>query len=298
MGYLLVIIRTLISGGTTIIDKNYMMGTGAVKSNFDIYAIITYPLATLWYLILANFSVPLNFVTFFFSFALAFISLTVTWCSMVGYNYATITYLTVFSSAGGTVLAFLYEWIFTDDTFSLCMILSIVARMLAVFVPLIYAKKEKAMGLKGFGFCMLYFLLTGASSILMRIYVDTPNVMSTASMCFWVNIIILPVAFTKIFMSAFKDKEGGIKRLASDAKLIKPKYYVWMVVSMLIANVSNIIGYDIVKLIGGTASAVIGGSFGMIVSVAISVFVYKEHASKQAVASAVMSVVAVILSVF
>lgn len=298
MGYLLAIIRSLSSPFTTIISKNYMSGTNGIKSNFDIRVLLVYPIATIFYLIMADFNVPLNFITFVFAIVYALVALGSDWCSMFGYNHATVLYLAVFSAAGATICSFLYELFFTDDVFSVCMILSIVARILSITIPLFFAKNERYMTFKGFLFCIFYFILSGVSPVISRIYVDTPNVVSTASFCFWVNILIMPTAFLKIFLSALRSKESGFRRLLSDAKLIKPKYYIWVAISIVTSNLMFLVNFEVVRLIGSTASSIISGSLGMIFSVLISVFIYKEGASKASLVSAVMSVVAVILSVF
>ena len=153
------------------------------------------------------------------------------------------------------------------------------------------------MSLKGFVFCILYFLFAGFSGILTRVYVDTPGVMSTASLCFWVNVIIMPIAIAKILLKSGKGNSPGMKALWKDAKMIHPKYYLLLVVTVVFGNTLSLVGYEVVRMIGGTASSVISGSLSMIEAVLISVWIYKEGVSRQSLFSAALSVVAVVLSV-
>ena len=88
-----------------------------------------------------------------------------------------------------------------------------------------------------------------------------------------------------------------MKALWKDAKMIHPKYYLLLVVTVVFGNTLSLVGYEVVRMIGGTASSVISGSLSMIEAVLISVWIYKEGVSRQSIISAALSVVAVVLSV-
>ena len=292
MGYLLAVLRALITGVRTTFEKNYITNTKEVKFGLDIYMIIIYPIATFFYFLMSGCNVSLNLPTLAFSVVFALISISSNVCGMVGLNFATIVYLNVFSSAGGTVMVFIYELLFTDATFSMWSVLAVILRVFAVSIPLLFTKGEKSMTKKGFLICIIYFVIQGMAGIVSRMYVNNPHVMSTSSFFFWTNVFIMLIVFADIF------RKNDIKALVSDAKKIGLKNYFYPLLNAIVGNVAVIVSFEIVRLLGGTISSIITGSLGMITTVFVSTVIYKEGMSKQSAISILLSIAAVILSVF
>lgn len=292
MGYLLVAIRSVSTGVTTIFCKNYMTNTRDIKLGLDILMLISYPIALVFYFCMAGFSVPANLPTLLYAFVYAFIAIMSNNLSLNGYNYATIVYLNVFGAAGGTIMLFLYELIFTDVVFTFLGILSVIFRVLAVSIPLLYNKSERTMTKTGFLICCAYFIVLGVAEIVNRMYVNNPNVMSTASFGFWTNVFIIPIVFGNIF------RKSSVKALASDAKRVGVKNFLYVVGNATLGNLMMIVSFEVIRFLGGTRASVLYGSLSMAVTAFVSVVIYKESITRQSVISVVLSVAAVVLSVF
>ncbi|MBR5507771.1 MAG: hypothetical protein IKV88_06985, partial [Clostridia bacterium] len=100
-----------------------------------------------------------------------------------------------------------------------------------------------------------------------------------------------------------KDSEGSPKVkgklsvLWDDMKKIKLSGYVFILVATLASNINSLAAIEIMRLVSPTIYAILFSSFKMLVTAAISVFIYKEGISKQSVMSLILSIGAVVLGV-
>ena len=291
MGYLLSIVTSAVGSFTTMFSKAYMNGTRHIKTGLDIYMLFVYPLITVYYFILAGGNVPLNWPTFWFATVYAIIALITNSLNLVAFNHATIVYITVFGGAA-MLLPFLYELIFTDVRFSVFQYLAVGLRIVTICLPLLSAKKEESISKKGFLLCFLLFLFSGLSSIVTRMFSTHPNVMSDGSYFFWINVMILPFAFLKVFTKT------SPKQLWSDFRQVKLRYFFFVLIALVINNAITFISIELVRQITSTVYSILSGTVRILVMGFLSVVVYKEKLTYQAGISLLLSLVAMILSLF
>lgn len=292
MGYILAVIRSLVIGMTTIFNKNYMTNTKDVKLGLDIFMIISYPIALMFYFVLSGCRIGANMPTLIFAFVYAFISIASNIVSLVGLNYATIVYMNIFSAAGSTVILFLYELLFTEDMFSTWRIMSVFMAIFAVCIPLIFNRGNGSMSKKGFVMCLAYLLISGTAGIVSRMYVSRSDVMSTSVFCFWTNVVIMPIIFTNIL------RKSSVKALAADARLVGVKNSLYVVGNAIFGNMMTIVSLEIVRLLGGTVSSILSGTLNMMSTSLVSVLVYRERVTHQTLFSIIFSIAAVVMGVF
>ena len=289
MYYLISIISTIIGSCTRILQKNYVNNTKEIKTSSDIYMFVGIITATIYYFFLAGGKVPLNLPTLIFSVVFALIATLSVYMRLIAYNYATLVHINVISGALGTILPFLYEFLFTDIVFTQNKIISVFFRVMAICVVWLF-DREKSQTKKGILICIILGIISGAAGITTRMYANFPNVESDGSFFFWTNIFTLPMIFIKIF------RKTDVKTFTADLKRIKFYNYLLILGDIFVSNGITFISIDIMRHISGTAHSIIGGSIGLLATTFISSVIYKEPIYLQTVISVILSIVAVILN--
>lgn len=289
MAYIWTVLASTITGLTTVCDKTYMSRTRHVKTNVDLYLLFIYPLMTVYYFLLAGREVPLNLPTFLFALFFSVASLFSTKLKMAAYNHATIVYITVFSGAS-MILPFFYELLFTESAFSVCQYIAVGLRISAVCIPLLFLGAEDSVTTKGLVLCFLIFLFGGAAGIITRMFSAHSNVMSDGSFFFWINVLILPSVVISIF------RKTKPKALYADFRQIKFRYFLLMLVPAVINNGINFISIELIRRVTSTVYYILSGSAHILVTVFLSVVIYREKITTKALISLVLSLGAVILS--
>lgn len=288
MGYLLIMIELLIGNVGTVIRKHYIKKTAHLSTSNNIYILLAHPVAAVYFFIMAKGNVSLNTPTFFFSLLYAVCCLSSVIISFYAYQETNLVYMSVFGGAGRFIIPFFVEMFFWNEKFSVCEIISVVIRTLAIFIPLFFAKEQK----KGLKICILLFLVSAVSRILTKSYAVTPSVLSETSWFFWTNVFIIPLTFVIIL------KREGAEAIKRDVKKISPYLYIYILAGTAISNSSAVISVQVLRLLSATASSVVSAAIGMVITVLLSTLIYKEDVNKVTYISAGLSAAAGILSVF
>ncbi len=289
MFYLITMLTAFAGGLTPILKKNYVSNTRNVRSGGDIYLLVNITAATIYFFILAVGDVPLNVPTLIFAVVYALLGIVSVFYGLLVYNYASVVYITVLGGAIGTIIPFLYELLFTDIVFSSAKITSVIFRIAAMSVILLFTD-DKRISIKGVWVCILSGVINGLAGVLVRMYARYPGVMSDGSLFFWTNVFTLPMIFINIL------RKNNIKAFISDFSRIKGHNYMYALGGMLVNNATTFVSIEIMRHISGTVYSVINGSVHLLASAFISAVVYKEDVSAQTYISVALSVVAVILS--
>lgn len=291
MGYLLIVLISVVSGLCPVLKKKYVKDTEGIMSSTHIYMFIICPLTTLYYFILAKGEVPLNWPTFRFALIFGLVSVGCTIFNMMGYRYTNLVYISIFSGAGGTVIPFLYEMIFRGEIFSVFEILSVVLRLAAVSVPLLLVGKTQKSTNIGFVICGCLFVLSGLATIISKLYAQHPNVCSDRSFCFWTNVVSLPFVLMIVL------KQTGIKTIVRESKKIKKLDYLYVILSMMLGNICTLISIQVLRMVSATVYSVLSSSLVLVVTALVSRILYKEKLSKQGALSLAFSILAIVAGV-
>ena len=290
MGYTLLLIISVAQGIRLVLTKKFSSDTKHIKNAMNVYMLIIHPLAALYYFILAGGNTPLNWPTFWFSLIFGLVGVGVTGFNMIGYRYASLIYISVFSGAGATVIPFLFELLLGREFFSVPEILSVILRLAAVCIPLLGIKKGGKSTKTGFLICALLFFLSGAVNIVYKLYGEYPGVHSDESFCFWTNVVVLPFIVAMVF------KQAGFRSLLASAKKIKPVDYVCVIASMIIGNFCGLISIEALRMLSATVYSIVNSSLVLVITVIISMTLYKEKLKKETAISVLLSILAIVLS--
>lgn len=285
MGYLLIILKDLLSGTSTVLNKNYVRDTGGIRSALHIYLLGAHLTAAIFLFLLAKGSVPLNELTFLFAAVFGINCGFSAFVNMVSFEKTSLVYRAVFSGAGAVMVPFLFELV-RGERFAAGEILSVLLRMAAIAVPLLFSREK----FRGLMVCLLLFLFGGTGTVITKLFSQNSGVTSESSFCFWTNVLILPAM---VFIAV---RKCGFANLKRDAVKIRPKQYVYIVAQTVLNNVVSLMGIFILRLVSATTYSVLSSSIALLITTAISVLLYKEKLSKPALLSMVLSVVSILVS--
>lgn len=292
MSYLLVFISVVFSNLSTVCQKNYTIVTSNIKTSLNLYMLIAHPIATIYFFCLAKGSVPLNTPTFVFSLFYSFICIASVALNIMAFQRISLVYISVFGGAGSVVIPFLFEAIFRNETFSIYELVSVIMRIIAVLIPLFITKKSSKETRNGIILCILLFINGGAASIIPKLFTAHPDALGNNTFCFWTNIIIIPIT------TLFVIKTDGIKNLVRDTAKIKISGFTYILAGTAFGNLSSLIKLQTLKSISATICSVLSSSLSMLLTMLISIFIYKDKISKQMAVSVGFSILAVIFGVF
>ncbi len=207
MGYLLILVRTLIFSAGKVVQKNYTWGTAEIGSSTDICMLVAHLFAAVFLFILAKGSVSLNLPTFCFAAIYAAICGVSALISILAYKGVNFFYVSIFSGAGGLLVPFFFELIIGEN-FSNGKLLAVALRMVAILVPLLFQREK----VKGIYLCFALFFASGIGNVFMRIFSASSAADNSSSMFFWTNIFILPTVLLQIL------RKHKISDLVADMK--------------------------------------------------------------------------------
>lgn len=286
MGYLLILLRTLIYSSGNMMRKNYVRGTAGLRSSTDIYMLVAHLFASVFLFALAKGSVPLNLTIFLFAAIYAAVCGASAFVSTVAYKTVNYFYVSIFSGAGGLLVPFAYE-LCTGVTFGMGKILSVLFRVAAILIPLLFQKEK----IGGIGLCIMLFFTSGVGTVVMGIFSASSVADQSASMFFWTNLFILPVVLVQLL------RKYKVADLVADMKKVKPRHYLYIMAPTAINNVASLLTVLILQMVSATISTVISSCCSIVLAAFLSVVVYKEKMTLQAKISMVLTMLSAIVGV-
>lgn len=287
MGYLLILLNNGLGCIGTVCRKGFLRRSLQVQSALDIYVLLAHPIAAMYFLLLSGGNVPLNGPSAVFALVYAALCLVSVIFSMTAISRVNLVYTSVFSGAGGVVFPFLFDMLILEKPFVLTRFLAVLVRLFAIAVPLLTNKEDR----KNLMICVMLFFITGASSLMPKLYGAYPGVVSDSSYCFWTNIFILPISAVAVL------RKNSWRNVAADMKKLSVVSYVCIFASTACANLGSLLTIQILRMVDTTVHVLISGSVGMLITVLLSTLVYKEKFTARTAVSVVCSVTALVLGV-
>lgn len=287
MGYLLILLNNGLGCIGTICRKGFLRRSLHVRSALDIYVLLAHPIAAVYFFLMSGGKVPLNGPSAVFALVYAALCLVSVIFSMTAISRVNLVYTSVFSGAGGVVFPFLFDLLIQGQPFVLTRFLAVLVRLFAIAVPLLTNKEDR----KNLMICVMLFFITGASSLMPRLYGAYPGVVSDSSYCFWTNIFILPISVAAVL------RKNSWSNVVADMKKISAVGYTCIFVSTACANLGSLLVLQILRLVDTTVYVLVSGSVGMLITVLLSTLVYKEKFTARTAVSVACSVTALVLGV-
>lgn len=286
MGYLLILLRILITSSGNVMRKNYVRGTAGLRSSTDIYMLIAHLFASVFLFALAKGSVALDLPTFLFAAVYAAVCGVSAFASTQAYKTVNFLYVSIFSGAGGLLIPFVFE-LCTGVHFGMGKLLAVVLRVAAILIPLLFQKEK----IRGIPLCAALFFTSGVGTVVMGIFSASTVADQSSSMFFWTNVFILPVVLIQIL------RKYKLSDLLQDMKKVKLGQYLYIMAPTAINNVSSLLTVVILQLVSATISTVLSSCFSIVLTAILSAVMYKETLTTQARISMVLTILSAIVGV-
>ena len=286
MGYLLILLRTLIHSSGNVMRKNYVRGTAGLRSSTDIYMLVAHLFASGFLFVLAKGSVALDLPTFLFAAVYAVVCGVSAFASTQAYKTVNFLYVSIFSGAGGLLVPFVFE-LCMGVTFGTGKLLAVFLRVAAILIPLLFQKEK----IRGIPLCVALFFTSGVGTVVMRLFSASEVADNSSSMFFWTNVLILPVVTAQIL------RKYKLSDLLQDMKKIKPRQYLYIMAPTAINNVASLLTVLILQMVSATISTVLSSCFSIVLTAILSAVMYKETLTTQARISMVLTILSAIAGV-
>lgn len=286
MGYLLILLRSMIGISGNVMRKNYVRGTAGLRSATDIYMLVTHLFASVFLFALAKGSVALDLPTFLFAAVYAVVCGISAFTGTQAHKTVNFLYMSIFSGAGGLLVPFVFE-LCTGVHFGWGKLLSVLLRVVAILIPLLFQKEK----IRGIPLCLALFFTSGVGTVVIRVFSDSEVADNSSSMFFWTNVLILPVVTAQIL------RKYKLSDLLQDMKKIKPMQYLYIMAPTAISNVSSILTVLILQMVSATVSTVLSSCFSIVLTAILSTVMYKETLTTQARISMVLTILSAIAGV-
>ena len=291
MHYLLILFIVFLNCGGLFFNRKFARDTQQIPHSYEIYTLLLYPLATVYYFLLAKGNVPLNWPTLLFSIVFAVICLGSNLFNIRALRSVNVVHITIFEGAGATILPFLFEAIVLRESFSVFTVLAVILRLIAVSIPLLFSKQKKESSAGGIFICVMLFVIAGSANIITKLYGDHPNVYSDSSFCFWTNVCILPIVLFRALRST------SFQTLKAQCRKIPKKDYLYIILTMALSNLATLLVIEAVRQTGATLYSVLSASSQIVAYTLLSVFAYKEKLTKETLLGVIFSILAIVVGV-
>lgn len=291
MEYLLLFAVPAISSINRIIIKTYKQSTKNIEQSSNIYMIIVSIVAMLVFAIMAKGRLIPNIPTILFSIVLGLLSASSNIFTLLALDKTDVVNTTMFSSAGTIAIPFLFGTFFLKETVDIFEIMTFFILLAVVLIPL-FEKKNKSSknSFLGYIYCVILFLTSGFSTVILKLYSLAPNVLNTNVFCFWANVFMLPVA---LFI-ALKDDPAKLKE---DLKITKPLSYALVVLTVVMQNLGTVLGVFVLKKFDITLYTLLNIPTALVLTALISSWLFFEKITKKTALSICLSILGIILSV-
>jgi len=199
--------------------------------------------------------------------------------------------IAVFSGAGIILIPFLYGTLLLNEQVSIFKIITLFLLIAVIILPLFEKRaSEKKKSYIGYAYCIIIFLVSGGTTVLLKLYALNENVLDTNVFCFWTNVIMFPIMLTVALYS-------NPRQFIPDAKKIKPLSYAIAITTVVLSNLSAILQVFVLKDIDITLFTLLNSPVALVLTAILSWLVFSEKITKQMALSIILSITAIIFSV-
>lgn len=287
LGYLLIVISSLVSGVGNVFQKQWQVKTCGNENAPYIFLMFNCIFACFIFFAMSGFDVSANAVTLVYS---AFYGLIA--CLSILLNFATMSRMnlivcSVFSK-GTSAAVWLVGILFFKERVSMTGVISAIMMLASVSIPFLKIKSGE-IDAKGVFAGLAVVAIGTLSTITLKLYSAEPLKRPDSVMCFYTNVFIL--MFLAARFCLMKEKQ----KIISDFKLVKKRIY-YIPFSTFGNNLSSLVSMYAVKIMPLTLYTVVGQPIGCVILFIQSKIIFKERCDKADIASLVLSVAAVLIT--
>lgn len=287
LGYLLIALSSLVSGVGGVFQKQWQRKTCDAENAPYIFMLVNCVFACLIFWAMSGFDVSVNKVTLVYSAAYGLVCCLSVLLGFVTMSRMNLIVCSVFSK-GTAAVVWLVGILFFKESVKLTSVISAVLMLISISIPLIKAKNG-GIDAKGVLAGVAVIAIGTASTSLLKLYSAEPLKRPDSVMCFYTNIFML--VFQAVRFCTLKEK----REVAAELKLVRKRLF-YIPFCTLGSNLSSLISMYAVRIMPLTLYTVIGQPIGCAILFVQSKIIFKEHCDKADIASVVLSVAAVLIT--
>ncbi len=290
MVYLLFLLNTLIGASQSVILKSYRRRIDDETLKNSIYYIITFIVALSYFGVISGFNLKLNFITALFSFAYALVAYFSTFFNMKAIENTHLVTISLFGNAGGLLWDTVWGISFFGELLTIKRVVALVIVFLSLLIPYL-GESKKEINNKGIIYCIILFVISGCSSLIIKFYSIVDSVLAESVFCFYTNVFMIP--FVILMIKKHTTLSNAVKGIiAADKKAI-----LLVAITVIMSNTGTLLSMYIISKIDLIVYSVLGKALSLITVSVLARIAFKEKITLQKVVSILLMIIAVILTV-
>jgi len=292
MAYILLFLTPITNAFLKVPQKKFQERTMGIDSGVNIYLMLNCLFGLAFFAALAGGNIKPNTATLLFAVVFSGNCILSNVVNLLALQKTNIASIAVFAGAGSIVVPTIFGTFFLNEHTSVCKWIAVLLLLIVISMPLFNKNQHKKTGIHGYIYCLLLFIDGGLSTIICKLYALNPNVMGNDVFCFWTNVLIIPFAIIMVL------KSGGFGIFLSDAKSLSKKTYFYAISALLFGNMLTLSSMYILKYINTVVYTILTSSLSLPSVALFSRIFFKEKITANIIVSIILSIVAIILSLF
>jgi len=279
---------------STFLNKRFQLGFKMDFPHFVYYNLLNSIAATIFYLFSVNFKLELDLTTAIISVFYATICFIGLIIGITSLKHITLPLNSVMSISGGLIGSNCFGYFILKENISMVRIIALVIVIISVILPSREVRVGKyRLGKKGFFYCIIVFILGVISNVTSNLYLAFPTV-DPKQYCTQTNIFLI-IGSLLIITYYLMRKELNLRNLLTLFNVGE----LGIIGSLsAVSFLNRIISIAILKIIFFSVYSIASAAIGMIATLLISVFCYKEKLSLSQAFSLILLLIATAICAF
>lgn len=297
--YLLLVLFCALMTGNTALTKVFQKKTPSDLFHLIMYNIINALFACVFFFVSAGCKININGPTLVYAVVYALIICVNLSAQIFAFSKAPVSVVTLMTMAGGVLLPSVFGIAWFNEPPTVRLLISSILIITAAFLPFVGKPGEKKrFSLAAVLTCMLMFVLSGLSVILIKLYTSheaSGIVCSSTSMFFLTNVAIVFVCI--IALTIFVLKNGGFER----DKTMPQIFHAFTLGQTLLifsktvlANFSSLVQVIVQAGMSASTFSVLNSSMTLIGASAVSAFLFREKQGLGTLFAVILAIAAII----
>jgi len=287
---ILLLLIVLLGATNTFLMKKFQVAFEFSSQNFLWYNFLNAVVATIVFFIMCGFKIQTNMTTTLFALGYATIVFVSLCFSVLALSVLTIPVSSVFSSSGALLLGSFAGILIFKEKADIFTILSIIIAFCACLLPFVNYKKGDS-SFRTVVISLVYFTISGASSIIMKLYVTNPNTKEPNQLFFLTNVFLLFISFTGVLIVKYIKKLS----LKSIVTAFKASQIINIASRTIISNISSLVSATVIATIPLATYNIVMPTLTMVATLCVSEFLFKEQLKKQQIIALILMLTASVL---
>ncbi|MBQ8003959.1 MAG: hypothetical protein IJ299_02585 [Oscillospiraceae bacterium] len=293
--YLLLVISALLMTANTALTKLFQKTTPSGVFHMLVYNLINAAFACVFFWVSAGFKISVSIETIVYAVVYALIICINLSAQIFAFSRAPVSVVTLMTMAGGVLLPSVFGIIKFNEPLTLRLFFSSVLIIIAAVLPFAGKRGEKkAFSVSAAAVCLLMFVLSGLSVILLKLYALDTRVCDSESMFFLTNAAIVIICAAVLAIIRIKKGESGFFKKILRA--YAPIHLLNIVSKTALANIASVLQVIILAEMAASTFSVLNSALTLLGAGAVSTLLFREKQSVLSVAALALAAVAIVIN--